>query len=249
MVNRTALVTGASRGIGRAIAHSLSSAGFSICINYLGNESGANSLLSSIRDEGTDESSVFLYRADVSDQESVRSMISSIRERWGRLDVLVNNAGIYERSQFGAIDFGSWRRTLSNNLDSVFLCTSEAVPLMKEQHYGRIINITSQLAFKGSRHGAHYAASKAGMIGFTRSLALELGPFGITVNMVAPGSIRTRILDNYTEEQLAEIASQIPSRRIGEPEDVASAVLFLASEEASYVNGSTVSVSGGSFLF
>lgn len=244
-LTRTALVTGASRGIGRAIAHRLASAGFSVCINYFENETGAVGLQSTISDMGSD---AFLARADVSNQANVHSMFSEIRNRWGRLDVLVNNAGIYERSPFESLDFASWRRTLSSNLDSAFLCTAEAFPMMKEQHFGRVINISSQLAFKGSRHGAHYAASKAGMIGFTRSLAIELGQFGITVNMVAPGSIRTRILGGYTEEQLSVLASQIPSRRIGEPEDVASVVAFLASDEASYVNGATVSVSGGSFL-
>ena len=244
-LTRTALVTGASRGIGRAIAHRLASSGFSICINYFENRAGAEALLSTITDSGSD---AFLARADVSDQASVQGMFSEIRKKWGRLDVLVNNAGIYQRSPFESLDFPSWKRTLSSNLDSAFLCTAEAFPLMKEQHFGRVINISSQLAFKGSRHGAHYAASKSGMIGLTRSLAIELGQFGITVNMVAPGSIRTRILGGYTEEQLSELSSQIPSRRIGEPEDVASVVAFLASDEASYVNGATVSVSGGSFL-
>ena len=244
-LTRTALVTGASRGIGRAIAHRLASAGFSICINYFENKTGAEALLSTITDSGSD---AFLARADVSDQASVQAMFSEIRKKWGRLDVLVNNAGIYQRSPFESLDFSSWKRTLSSNLDSAFLCTAEAFPLMKEQHFGRVINISSQLAFKGSRHGAHYAASKSGMIGLTRSLAIELGQFGITVNMVAPGSIRTRILGGYTEEQLSELSSQIPSRRIGEPEDVASVVAFLASDDASYVNGATVSVSGGSFL-
>ncbi len=244
-LTRTALVTGASRGIGRAIAHRLASSGFSICINYFENRAGAEALLSTITDSGSD---AFLAMADVSDQASVQGMFSEIRKKWGRLDVLVNNAGIYQRSPFESLDFPSWKRTLSSNLDSAFLCTAEALPLMKEQHFGRVINISSQLAFKGSRHGAHYAASKSGMIGLTRSLAIELGQFGITVNMVAPGSIRTRILGGYTEEQLSELSSQIPSRRIGEPEDVASVVAFLASDEASYVNGATVSVSGGSFL-
>lgn len=242
---RSALVTGASRGIGSSIARRLASDGYAVCVNYLGNEAGAGTTLDSIVREGID---AFSFRADVSSKEDVERMFAEIGRRWGRLDVLVNNAGIYERSLFPDLDFAAWRKTLACNLDSVFLCSSAAAQMMKKQHYGRIISITSQLAFKGSRHGAHYAASKAGMIGFTRSLAMELGESGITVNMVAPGSIRTRILDNYSHEQLGQMAAQIPSRRIGEPEDVASAVSFLASEQASYINGATISVAGGSFL-
>jgi 3-oxoacyl-[acyl-carrier protein] reductase len=193
---------------------SLARAGFSVCINCREDIPGAEKTLSSMADSAQDS---FIFRADVSDSREVDSMFSEIAGRWGRLDVLVNNAGIYERSHFTGIDFDGWRRTLSQNLDSVFLCTSRAVPMMMAQRHGRIINISSQLAFKGSRHGAHYAASKAGMTGFTRSLAIELGEYGITVNMIAPGSIRTGILDSYSSEQFEELSIQIPARRIGVP--------------------------------
>lgn len=242
---RTALVTGASRGIGSSTARKLAGAGYSVCINYTGNESGARQTLNSLQDQA---SGSFVWKADVSSPGEVRAMFDEIGSRWGRLDVLVNNAGIYERSAFDGIDFESWRRTLSVNLDGMFLCTSLAAPMMKSHGYGRIVNISSQLAFKGSRHGAHYAASKSAMIGFTRSLALELGRHGITVNMVAPGAIRTRILEGYSDEDLLRMSGEIPSGRIGEPGDVADAVLFLCSEGASYINGSTIGVSGGSLL-
>lgn len=242
----TALVTGGSKGIGRATAIRLASAGFTVCINYLEDEEGAEAAKQSIEKSG---GNAMIFRADVSDEKSVAALFSGILKEWGRLDVLVNNAGIYERANFESIDFGAWRRTLSYNLDSAFLCTSQAVPVMKRQQHGRIINISSQLAFKGSTHGAHYSSSKAGMIGLTRSLAIELGKYGITVNMIAPGSIRTRILDNYSESQLEEMAARIPMRRIGEPEDIAAAVVFLASDEASYITGATINVSGGLFLY
>lgn len=244
--NKTALVTGSSKGIGKATAIRLAAAGFSVCINYLEDKKGAETARQLIEESGGNAMTI---RADVSDRQSVRNLISRIREEWGRIDVLVNNAGIYERADFESLDFDAWRRTLSYNLDSVFLCTSEALPMMKRQQYGRIINISSQLAFKGSTHGAHYAASKSGMIGLTRSLAIELGRYGITVNMIAPGSIRTRILDTYNESQLRELGERIPLRRIGEAEDVASAVTFLASDEASYITGATINVSGGLFLY
>lgn len=244
-VPRTALVTGASRGIGRAVAERLASDGFSVCLNYLGNSRGAMEALEGIHASGGHG---FIHRCDVSSEVQVAGMVREVEDRFGSLGVLVNNAGIYERAPFEDIDFAAWRRTLSNNLDSAFLCTRAALPLMRKGAEGRIIYVTSQLAFKGSRHGAHYAASKAGMIGLTRSLAIELGRYGITVNMVAPGSVMTRILDRYDGEQLQSMADQTPSRRIGQPSDVASAVSYLATDEASYINGATLSVSGGTFL-
>jgi len=241
---RTAVITGASKGIGAAAAIALSRRGFSVCINYLQDRKGAEDTLSHclISEDN------FLWKADVSSPGETGEMFHECRRRWGRVDVLVNNAGIYRRVALEDMDYSSWRKTLMCNLDSVFLCTREVLPMMKQAGYGRIINISSQLALKGSRHGADYAASKAGIIGFTRSCAIELAKYGITVNAIAPGFINTAILGVYDKEQRANMAAQIPAGRIGNAEDVSAAIVFLASEEASYINGAMISVSGGSFL-
>ncbi len=241
-----AVVTGGSRGIGRAISLALAAGGMNVCVCFKTDPSAAEDTVTEAAKAGVD---AFHFRADVSKEQDVSSLFSALSERWGGAEVLVNNAGIYERSSFTQLAYADWKRTLENDLDSAFLCCSAAVPHMKEKHFGRIVNISSQLALKGSRHGAHYAAAKAGMIGLTRSLAIELGPEGITVNAVLPGSVKTRILNGYSEEQLEDMAKSIPAGRIGTAEDVAHAVAFLASGDAAYINGASINVSGGLLMY
>ncbi len=241
-----AVVTGGSRGIGRAIALELAVKGVNVCVCFKSDEAAAGDTVAQAVKTGVD---AFYFRADVSKETEVRSLFSAVEDRWGGVEVLVNNAGIYERSSFTQMGFADWKRTIENDLDSIYLCCSAAVPYMKKNGFGRIINISSQLALKGSRHGAHYAAAKAGILGFTRSLAIELGGAGITVNAVLPGSVKTRILGRYSEEQLEEMARSIPVGRIGTAEDVAHTVAFLASSEADYINGASINVSGGLLMY
>jgi len=242
----SAVVTGGSRGIGRAIALALAARGMNVCVCFKTDLAAAEETVREAVKSGAD---AFHFRADVSSEGEVSSLFSAVNERWGGAEVLVNNAGIYERSPFADLTYADWKRTLENDLDSVFLCCSAAVPYMKKNRFGRIVNISSQLALKGSRHGAHYAAAKAGMIGLTRSLAIELGPEGITVNAVLPGTIRTRILDSYSAKQLEEMAHSVPAGRLGTAEDVANAVAYLASRESEYVNGASINVSGGLLMY
>ena len=241
-----AVVTGGSRGIGRAIAMALARSGMDVCVCFKTDVSAAVDTVTEAAGAGVD---AFQFRADVAREDDVSSLFSAVEARWGGAEVLINNAGIYERSSFAQLAYADWKRTIENDLDSAYLCCSAAIPYMRKSGFGRIVNISSQLALKGSRHGAHYAAAKAGMIGLTRSLAIELGPEGITVNAVLPGSVKTRILDRYSGEQLREIERSIPAGRIGTPEDVAHAVAFLASRNADYINGASINVSGGLLLY
>ncbi|MBX8633270.1 MAG: SDR family oxidoreductase [Thermoplasmata archaeon] len=239
---KTAVVTGASRGIGKAVALALAGAGYNLCLNAFSDREE----LGRVAGQAHRASTEVMYRTgDISDEEFVRSFFRQVDEKFGGTDILVNNAGIYIRKSVLELDLQDWKKTIDVNLTGAFLCSKASIPHMIERRWGRIINISSQLAVKGSRHGAHYAASKAGLLGLTKSMAIELGEYGINVNAILPGTIRTRILEHYSEKELQDMASAVPLKRIGTPEDVAGAVLFLASAQASYISGASINVSGG----
>lgn len=237
-----ALVTGASRGIGRAIALRLAEDGLDIGVNFLGHEDGAIETSTGIKEIGRESRT---YKADVADYEAVQDMVQKIVEELGSITVLVNNAGFYKRSTILDLAPEDWQRTIDVNLTGCYNCVKATVPDMKERKKGNIVNISSMLGFKGTSHGAHYASSKAGITALTKSLALELSPHGIRVNAIAPGAIETEIISHDTPQKRQTRIDATPLRRVGQPEDIASAVSFLISDEASYISGETLHVNGG----
>ncbi|HDO19159.1 MAG TPA: 3-oxoacyl-ACP reductase FabG [Thermoplasmatales archaeon] len=240
---KNAIITGASRGIGRATALLFAEHGAFVGINYLMSKDKAEEVLSEIKKSG---GKGILIQGDVSNERDVEQMIKRFIKERKSIDILVLNAGIYMRSDFLNISKKSWDRTLNVNLTGCYNVCKQAIPFIREG--GSIIFISSQLAFKGSEHGADYAASKAGMLGLMRSLALELAPRGIRVNAIAPGTIDTDIISSYTEEKRRERESEIPMRRLGKPEEVAKVCLFLASDLSSYITGETIHVNGGLYI-
>ena len=243
--DRIALVTGGSRGLGAACCVALAEAGARVILNYASNEAAARETESRIRSIG---GTALLLAADVSSEEAVESMFRRIAEELGRLDILVNNAGVNSNFRVEAMDVSEWDRVMAVNLRGSFLCAKHAIPLLRKGGHGRIINLASQGVRRGSIAHAHYAASKMGIIGFTRCLARELGASAITVNVISPGRIMTDML----EANLAQIAgkreewlAQTPLGRFGEPSEVADAVVFLASDKAAYITGQIIAVDGG----
>jgi len=239
---KTALVTGASRGIGRAIAIKFAEHGAFVGINYFKSREKAEKVL----DEVKKYSDGMILKADVSDDTEVKKMVEIFVEKAEKIDILVNNAGIYRRSLFLHIKPEQWDEIMNVNLKGCYNVCRHSIPYMKEG--GKIVFMSSQLAFKGSTHGADYAASKAGILGFMRSLALELADRKINVNAVAPGTIDTDIIASYTPEQREKRAMEVPLKRIGMPEDVANACLFLASGLSDYITGETIHVNGGLYI-
>lgn len=240
---KTALISGASRGIGRAIAIRFAEHGAFVGINYNSSEKEAKKVLGTIEEKN---GSGMLLKGDIASLEEVRNMISNFVDRADHIDILVNNAGIYVRNYFKDLPLETWRRVLDVNLNGCYNLCKCSLPFIPNG--GRIIFISSQLAFKGSAHGADYATSKAGMLGLMRSLALELAPKNILVNAVAPGTIDTDIVAHYTEEMRRKRESEIPLGRLGKPEEVANVCLFLASDLSSYITGETINVNGGLYI-
>ena len=246
MADRVALVTGASRGIGAATAERLARDGFDVAVNYASRKDGAVRTVGAIDAVGRKAIAV---RADVSQVLEVRRMVAETVAGLGRLDVLVNNAGVYERVLFDDTRPEDWDRRIATNLSSCFYAAKAAVPEMRKVGGGRIISVTSQLAYRGTTHGADYVAAKAGIVGLTKALALELAKDRILVNAVAPGSIETDILAGDTPEDRARRVRTIPLGRVGAPEEIAAAVAFLASPDAAYITGQVLHVNGGSLLY
>jgi len=244
MSNRVAFVTGASRGIGRAIALALCRAGYSV-IGAATKIEDSQGFLEELRACGEEPLAVNL---DLESSDSIKTAFGRALESKGRIDVLVNNAGITRDGLAVRLKRADWDAVLRTNLDGAFLAIQQVLPGMMRHRWGRIVNISSVVGQAGSAGQVNYAASKAGLIGMSKSLAQELGSRGITVNVVAPGYIATDMTRDLPEERKQMIANAIPLGRMGTPEDVAGAVKFLASEDASYITGHVLAVNGGMYM-
>lgn len=239
---KVALVTGASRGIGREIALELAKQGANVVVNYAGSEAKANEVADEIKALGKE---AFAIKCDVSNQEEVSVMVKETIERFGKLDILVNNAGITKDNLLMRMKEEEWDDVININLKGVFLCTKAVTRQMMKQRVGRIINIASIVGVSGNPGQANYVAAKAGVIGLTKTTAKELASRNITVNAIAPGFITTDMTDKLTNELKAEMLKQIPLARLGEPKDIAKMTAFLASDDASYITGQTLHIDGG----
>jgi 3-oxoacyl-[acyl-carrier protein] reductase len=242
---RVAIVTGATRGIGLAIAARLARDGYNIVANYRGDDDVAEAARSELEKSGR---SIVLTKGDVSNPDEAGALIETALSELGQLDVLVNNAGITRDTLMMRMSEDDWDAVLNTNLKGAFLTSKAAIRPMIRQRSGRIINLTSVVGLVGNAGQANYASAKAGLIGLTKSMAKEVGSRGITVNAVAPGFIETRLTDVLSQELKDTLLKQIPSGRLGQPEDVAGAVAFLASPDASYITGHVLTVDGGLFM-
>jgi NAD(P)-dependent dehydrogenase (short-subunit alcohol dehydrogenase family) len=243
---RVAIVTGAGRGIGRAIAKKLVESGSHVvaCDINLSNAKETAQILNAHRQTS------IACRADVTDVDSLKYMIAQAEEKLGQVDILVNNAGIMFRTRIQDISAEEWEKTIQVNLSGPFLCTQAVLPGMKERGFGRIINISSSAGRSVSTlGGAHYTASKAGLLGLTRAVAKEVAPFGITVNAICPGLIDTEMArKTTTEKELRDFLDSFPINRIGTPEEVGDLVVFLSSDKASYITGASLDINGGDLM-
>lgn len=241
-ITRAALVTGAGRGIGRAIAVELARHGYHILVDYAGNASAAEETVALCQAEGVD---AFAVQADVSDEEAVKGLVKSALERFGRIDVLINNAGITRDNLMLRMSAEDFDLVIEKNLRGAFLMTKYVGKEMLHQRAGRIVNISSVVGVHGNAGQANYAASKAGLIGLTKTTALEYASRGITANAIAPGFIDTDMTKVLPEKVKEAMLQQIPLRQFGNPEDVAKAAAFLASDDARYITGQVLGVDGG----
>jgi len=239
---KIAVVTGASRGIGRAIALVLAQKGADVLVNFAGREDAAAAVAGEIRAMGR---RALVFQADVSDSARAAAMIKTAGEELGRVDILVNNAGITRDNLILRMKDADWDAVLQVNLKGAFNCARAVARTMVKNHCGRIINIASVVGLTGNPGQANYCAAKAGLIGFTKALARELGSRQITVNAVAPGFITTEMTGGLTEEAKEKMLSAVPLARFGDPGDVAEVVAFLASDAAAYITGQTIAVDGG----
>ena len=242
MQDRVALVTGGSRGIGRATAFRLADMGAKIAVNYDKSPAEAAKVAETICGN---KGKAFTVHADVADQEQVDSMVKEVLNTWGKIDILVNNAGIINDSLLLGMSVEAWDRVVSVNLRGTFLCTRAVVRGMLRHKWGRIVNIGSVVGIRGNAGQTNYAASKAGVIGFTKALAKEVATKNITVNAVTPGYISTDVVDVLPQSLKDKILTRIPQGRFGVAQDVAHLVAFLASEEANYITGQIISIDGG----
>ncbi|AKC65953.1 3-oxoacyl-[acyl-carrier-protein] reductase [Bacillus altitudinis] len=242
LTNKTAVVTGASRGIGRSIAIDLAKKGANVVVNYSGNEAKANEVVDEIKALGQQ---AFAVKADVSNAEEVQALMKQAVDTFGSIDILVNNAGITKDNLLMRMKENEWDDVININLKGVFNCTKAVTRQMMKQRSGRIINVASVVGVCGNPGQANYVAAKAGVIGLTKTTAKELASRHITVNAVAPGFISTDMTDKLDENVQTEMLKQIPLARFGTPEDISNVVVFLASEGAGYITGQTIQVDGG----
>ncbi|HTZ38538.1 MAG TPA: 3-oxoacyl-[acyl-carrier-protein] reductase [Syntrophales bacterium] len=242
---KVALVTGGSRGIGRAVCLRLASEGAFVFVNYIRNEAAARETLALIDKAGGEGKAVCF---DVADYKAPTEALAAIVKEKGRMDILVNNAGVSRDGLLVRMKEQDWDRVIDTNLKGAFNCCRAAAYTMMKQRWGRIINMTSVVALSGNAGQANYSASKAGIIGLTKSLARELASRSICVNAVAPGLIITDMTSAMTEEQRENVLEEIPLSRLGTPDDVAGVVLFLASDEAGYITGQVIGVNGGLYM-
>jgi 3-oxoacyl-[acyl-carrier protein] reductase len=242
LAGRTALVTGGSRGIGKAIVQTLAREGASVAFVYQSNADAANQLVSELSQE---QATVAAYAADVRDKAAADKVVGEVIAAWGKIDILVNNAGVIRDALLATMSEAQWRDVIDTNLTSVFnFCQAVTRPMMSAR-YGRIVNMSSVAAEFGNKGQVNYAASKGGIDGLTRCLATELASRGVTVNAVAPGFIETDMTAAVRNAAEAEIKKRIPVRRLGKPDDIAQAVAFLVSDAASYITGQVLRVDGG----
>jgi acetoacetyl-CoA reductase/3-oxoacyl-[acyl-carrier protein] reductase len=241
---RRALVTGAARGIGRAIALALASEGADIAINYQSSESEANSLAAELTKAGR---KTLLLKGDVGERSTWTSMMETITQSWGRLDILVNNAGITRDKTLRKMTDDDWLAVLHTNLNACYFGVSAVMPMMTAQKYGRIVNISSFVGQAGNFGQANYAASKGGIIAFTKTAAMELAKYNVTCNALAPGFTETGMLAKVPEQVQQSILARIPMGRFASPEEIAKAVLFLAAD-GDYITGQQINVNGGVYM-
>lgn len=239
---KTALVTGASRGIGRAAALKLASDGYAVAVNYNKNTAAAEEVCRLINENGGNAA---VFQADVADKAAVNKMLEDINKQFGTVDVLVNNAGVARQIMFCDIDEKEWDRIFDIDVKGVYNVTQAVIDGMVHKKSGRIINISSMWGLTGASCEVHYSSAKAAVIGMTKALAKELGPSGITVNCIAPGVIATEMNGSLDEETMECLRQETPLMRVGKPEDVAEAISFFASEGASFITGQVLSVDGG----
>ena len=239
---RVALVTGASGGIGRVIARRLGAAGARVAVNYHTGAAAAAEAADAIRAAGGE---AFPVGADVCDEDAVEAMVSEVVGRWDGIDILVNNAGVTRDRLLLRMTPKEWDEVISVNLRGSFLCTKTVLPHMVRQRRGRIVSISSVVGTSGNPGQANYAASKAGIIGFTKAMAREVASRNITVNALAPGYITTAMVEQLSEEVRRAILGRIPMSRFGAPEDVAEAVVFLCGDGAGYITGQVLGIDGG----
>ncbi len=241
-LKKTVLITGASRGIGKATAELFAKKGWNVLINYLKSEEAALALRHDLNlTMGTAE----VFKADVSKRSQVEQLVAYGLERFGDIDVLVNNAGLSQTGLFGEITEQEWDAVLAVNLKGVFNCCQSVLPVMLRKKSGKIINVSSIWGMVGASCEVPYSAAKAGVIGLTKALAKELGPSNIQVNCVAPGIIETEMLKHLSPDELAELKNETPLQKIGQPKDVAGTIAFLASAESDFITGQVISPNGG----
>lgn len=241
-MKKVALVTGSSRGIGKAIALQLAADGYAVAVHCIHNTVAADAICAEISAAG---GTAQAYSCDVADSHAVADMMDAIRSQLGPISVLVNNAGIAQQKLFTDITDEDWKRMMAVHVDGAFYCSRAVLPDMIREHCGCIVNVSSMWGQTGGSCEVHYSTAKAALIGMTKALAKEVGPSGVRVNCVAPGVISTDMLADFDEETLNELAQEAPLCRLGTPQDVASTVSFLVSEQAGFITGQVIAPNGG----